>query len=75
MRLRIRHQPTGVIDGVSLQHFRRGLVYEVGTQLASVLLAEGWAEPVDDAEATSERHSFDGISTAAVGRPHTPRKN
>jgi chemosensory pili system protein ChpA (sensor histidine kinase/response regulator) len=46
MRLRIRRKLTGSIDGVPLDRFRAGGVYEVGTQLANVFLAEGWAEPV-----------------------------
>jgi CheY-like chemotaxis protein len=48
MRLRICRQPTGTIDGISLQRFRPGLEYEVGTHIANVLLAEGWAEPVPE---------------------------
>jgi CheY-like chemotaxis protein len=47
MRLRICRQPTGTIDGIALEHFRPGLVYDIGTQLASVFLAEGWAEPCE----------------------------
>ncbi len=50
MRVRICRQPAGAIDGMPLDHFRPGLIYEVGTQLASVFLAEGWAEPVDGHE-------------------------
>jgi CheY-like chemotaxis protein len=45
MRLRICRQPTGTIDGITLEHFRPGLVYDIGTQLAAIFLAEGWAEP------------------------------
>jgi CheY-like chemotaxis protein len=51
MRLRICRQPTGVLLGVSLQNYRAGGVYDLGSQLASVFLAEGWAEPVES-EAT-----------------------
>jgi CheY-like chemotaxis protein len=50
MRVRICRQPAGAIDGIPLEHFRAGLVYDIGTQLASVFLAEGWAEPVDEGE-------------------------
>ena len=39
MRLLIRQQPTGTIDGFSLDGFRPGREYEVGTQLAGVLVA------------------------------------
>ena len=46
MRLRILTHPTGTIDGVSLDHFIVGGVYELGTQVACVFIAEGWAELV-----------------------------
>jgi CheY-like chemotaxis protein len=48
MRLRILTFPTGTIDGVSLDHFRVGGIYELGTQIACVFLAEGWAELVSE---------------------------
>jgi CheY-like chemotaxis protein len=51
MRLRIRRRPHGSIDGVAIDHLQIGLTYEVGTQVASVLLAEGWAEPIGAADA------------------------
>ena len=50
MRLRICRRLQGFIDGVAIDHFQIGLIYEIGTQLASVLLAEGWAEPVGAAD-------------------------
>jgi CheY-like chemotaxis protein len=46
MRLRICRRLQGSIDGVAIDGFQIGLIYEVCTQIASVLLAEGWAEPV-----------------------------
>ena len=46
MRLRICRQPAGMIDGIRLDQFRPGLVYDIGSQLASVFLSEGWAEPI-----------------------------
>jgi two-component system, chemotaxis family, chemotaxis protein CheY len=54
MRLFIRQQPTGTIDGFSLEGFRPGREYEVGTQLAGVLVAEGWAEPVSSDDYAAE---------------------
>ncbi len=50
MRLRICRRPQGSIDGVALDHFQIGLIYDIGTQVASVLLAEGWAEPIGAAD-------------------------
>ena len=46
MRLRVLTRPTGTIDGISLDRFRLGEVYELGAQVACVFLAEGWAELV-----------------------------
>jgi len=48
MRLRICGQPTGTIDGIALNHFRPGLVYDIRTPLAAVFLAEGWGELCSD---------------------------
>src|SRR5688572_21542635 len=48
MRLRILTHPTGTIDGVSLDYFQVGGLYEIGSQLGCVFLAEGWAELVSD---------------------------
>lgn len=48
MRLRITRQPSGCIDGIRLDDFIVGFVYDVGTTLACFLLAEGVAEPVSD---------------------------
>jgi CheY-like chemotaxis protein len=33
---------------MSLDRFEPGFVYDVGTTVANLLLAEGWAEPVED---------------------------
>jgi len=59
MRLRILAQPTGTIDGVALDQFRLGGIYELSTPVACVFLAERWAEVVDD-------------ETPAVVRPPPP---
>jgi two-component system, OmpR family, alkaline phosphatase synthesis response regulator PhoP len=52
MRLRICRRLQGSIDGVAIDHLQIGLIYEIGTQIASVLLAEGWAEPAGAADDT-----------------------
>ena len=50
MRVRILRRPAAQRrDGLALDRFEPGLVYDVGTSIGSVLLADGWAEPVDDA--------------------------
>jgi CheY-like chemotaxis protein len=47
MLLQIRRHPRGSIDGIRLESFRLGVVYDLGPQLASTFLAEGWAKPVN----------------------------
>jgi hypothetical protein len=54
MRIRIVQKPAvACIDGVNLDQFRPGNVYHLGSLMAGVFLAEGWAEPVDDRETGS----------------------
>jgi hypothetical protein len=48
VRLRITRALHGSIDGIQLDHFEPGQVYEVGTSLGSYLLSMGAAEPVTD---------------------------
>jgi CheY-like chemotaxis protein len=48
MRLRILRRPRTPIDGFAVEHLQPGLIYEVGVQLACVLLADGSAEPAPD---------------------------
>jgi hypothetical protein len=48
VRLRITRTLGGSIDGIHLDRFQRGRVYEVRTLLGCYLLAEGAAEPVSD---------------------------
>jgi CheY-like chemotaxis protein len=50
LRVRITRRLHGTIDGFELSRFMEGFTYEVGTHLANVLLAEGWAVPVADHE-------------------------
>jgi hypothetical protein len=75
MRIRIVKPPTvSSIDGIQLGYFVVGLQYELGQAVASLLLAEGWAEPVDG-DAVDDRRiaaSPDGI--AFPTNPRTERK-
>lgn len=45
MLLRIIKRPSGTFEGIALDHYQVGGVYEVGPQICGVLLLEGWAEP------------------------------
>jgi len=42
--------PSGHADGFDLDRFQVGQIYDVGTAVANLLLAEGWAVPVDVSE-------------------------
>jgi hypothetical protein len=46
VRLRITRAISGSIDGIQLDHFEPGQLYDVGTATGSYLLAIGAAEPV-----------------------------
>jgi hypothetical protein len=47
MRIRmIRPPPVQDVDGIDLSVFRVGVEYDLGNSLASLFLAEGWAEPI-----------------------------
>lgn len=49
MRVRLIRQPTeAIIDGISLTQFEVGVVYALPPELATLMIVEGWAEPVDD---------------------------
>jgi two-component system, chemotaxis family, chemotaxis protein CheY len=50
VRVRITRQPEGSVDGINVTRFLEGLTYEVGTTLGNYLLAQQWAEPVDERE-------------------------
>lgn len=58
MRIRVVQRPTTlVVDGIELKHFVPGQKYEVGTALGTLMLAEGWAEPLSDDEPIVEPFS------------------
>jgi len=38
------------VDGIELKRYVVGQKYDVGTALGALMLAEGWAEPLDDGE-------------------------
>jgi hypothetical protein len=51
MRIRIIQKPSAyAIDGLRLDQFRLGTMYDLSSLLAGVFLAEGWAEPADNDE-------------------------
>jgi len=51
MRIRVIQLPTKTsIDGIRLDQFFLGRLYDVGNVLGELMLAEGWAEPAEDDE-------------------------
>ena len=51
MRIRIlRSPPIEAVDGMDLRRFMVDQQYDVGNRLGTLLLCEGWAEPVGDDE-------------------------
>ena len=64
MRLKITHALSGSIDGIQLSHFVVGHAYEVGTSLASFLLAIGAAESESDERAAGDDGCAVGVGAA-----------
>jgi CheY-like chemotaxis protein len=56
----------GDVDGIELSKFLEGLTYDVGTSLASYLFAQGWAEPVDEAEPAAILPLYSTIHRSSV---------
>lgn len=44
MKVRVTREPSGVVDGMCLGHYRMGRVYDVSAELAEYLVAEGCAD-------------------------------
>ena len=47
LRIRILETPKGKIDGVDITGFHKGIVYDLASPVASLLICEGWAEPAE----------------------------
>ena len=74
LRLRILKPLTGSIDGIQLGRFRAGSVYELGSTIASYLLAIGAAEPApDDAPATLLPPDQQLFGPVVKGLGHVPK--
>ena len=48
MRIRIVRRPQGAVDGVDLNRFELGAIYDVNASIATYLMVGGHAEPVAD---------------------------
>jgi CheY-like chemotaxis protein len=62
---------------MNLDRFQPGFIYDVGTTIANLLLAEGWAEPVDDERPAMLIPLPDEVSRPVSGlallREHPPK--
>jgi hypothetical protein len=60
VRIRVVNAPgEESIDGISLSHLRVGFVYSLPAALATLMIVEGWAEPVtEDVEPTLPTITF-----------------
>ena len=67
MRLKITQALSGSIDGLQLDRFELGRVYEIGTDLSNYLLAIGAAEPAP-ADAPVASSSLDQWLTTDIRR-------
>jgi hypothetical protein len=64
MRIRLTKHFAEMIDGVDLSNVRTGDVIDVGAREANLLIAEGWAQPIDEVGSSRGR---------GIGTKRTPR--
>jgi hypothetical protein len=67
MQVLIVQPGQGTLNGIDLQRFRPGFVYEMGATMASLFIREGWGEPFSRTVAEST-----GMADDRPPRP--PRK-
>ena len=71
MRIKIvRKPPAGCVeDGIDLAKLELNREYEVGSLIGCLLLAEGWAAPVDE-PTPAMRPSLWDVDANSAARPH-----
>ena len=75
LRIRIVQSPKAIcIDGLQMDQFLIGQEYDVGWRFGSLMLLEGWAEPVGFEEPRSQTDGARQAKAADMRRRHTPRK-
>ena len=74
MRIRVLHRPArAAVDGINLKQFVPGQAYDVGTSLGTLMLAEGWAAPIEnDAPAAVPTSSRDPFTSRTPDRTSPP---
>jgi len=68
----VQRPPSTSIDGIRLDRFEPGHQYVVGTLLGALMLADGWAEPVDDYQPESFVPLFDTTSAVRIRTKRPP---
>ena len=76
MRIVLLQRPArAAVDGIDLKHFVPGQVYDVGTSLGTLMLAEGWAAPVDSAAPPTPVFSGDPFSSRFAESTSAPSRS
>ena len=75
LRIRIVRSPKAIcIDGLQMDQFRLGQEYDVGWRFGSLMLLEGWAEPVGFEAPRSQTNDEPRAKAADTGRRQPRRK-
>jgi hypothetical protein len=78
MRVRLIVKLAETVNGLDLSHCREGDVIELSDHSGAMLIAEGWAEAVGDAEATFCHAvlpaNADGVAEDRQPSPYKPRR-
>ena len=72
MRVRLIMKLADVLNGVDLSRYREGDVLDLNNREASMLIADGWAEPVSD---TRQAHHATAADTGRQGRRRADRSS
>jgi hypothetical protein len=76
LRIRIVQKPKGIcIDGLQMDQFRMGQEYDVGWRFGSLMLLEGWAEPVGFEEPQRQTKGERQAKASDFRRHHSPARN
>ena len=76
MRVRIKQKPLeSELDGVGLDRFERGGVYEVSSSIGSWLVTQGYAHPEMRREYSGDDEAFSTIRNRDVAANHPRRRS
>jgi hypothetical protein len=76
VRVRIKQKPReSELDGVGLDRFERGSVYEVSASIGSWLIAQGYAHPEMRREYSGDDEPFSALRNRVVASNHPRRRS